>query len=86
MLQNLNGNNESSESASPSSLGSNNSTHNKAPGSHLHQKGSINQLNLSSATFVANVQQNSLVNSGLNDFTPELTKQVRVFGTIFTLK
>lgn len=37
-LQLQNGSAESSESASTSSLGSNNSSHNKAPGSHLQQQ------------------------------------------------
>lgn len=71
MLQN--GSGESCESASTSSVGSNNS-HSKAPGSQLHQKNNLFQNNLN-----INGNSNQTTTSGSSafpDFTDDLTKQV----------
>lgn len=76
MLQN--GSGESCESASTSSVGSNNS-HSKAPGSQLHQKNNLFQNNL---TINGNSNQTATsgsVNSAFPDFTDDLTKQVNIY-------
>ncbi|CAO1425624.1 unnamed protein product [Diamesa serratosioi] len=65
-----NGNAESSESASTSSIGSNNSSHNKAPGAQLHQhknmnntiSNSINSNGINSLQSTINNNSNSLLN------------------------
>lgn len=83
MLQN--GSGESCESASTSSVGSNNS-HSKAPGSQLQQKNHIfqnninNNCNQSSAGVVGGGASGSVNVSAamaqFADFTPDLSKQV----------
>uniref|UniRef100_U5ER14 Putative ring finger protein unkempt log isoform 1 n=1 Tax=Corethrella appendiculata TaxID=1370023 RepID=U5ER14_9DIPT len=78
-----NGSAESSESASTSSLGSNNSSHNKAPGSQLQQK---NSNSLSSTSNQSNIQSTTITNNTTNSivtnnypaevYSAELTKQL----------
>lgn len=79
----MNGNAESSESASTSSLGSNHSSHNKAPGAQLHHQKSIqNHLNhTTNNSNLLNSIQTSLNNTtnSFNDFKPDLAKQVDIY-------
>ncbi|XP_055699769.1 putative E3 ubiquitin-protein ligase UNKL isoform X4 [Phlebotomus papatasi] len=67
-----NGSGESSESASTSSLGSNGS-HNKAPGSQLHQKMNVFSSNLNNNC--QNVNANSSM-TPFSDLAPEINKQL----------
>lgn len=79
-----NGNAESSESASTSSIGSNNSSHNKAPGAQLHQhknmnnttiSNSINSNGINSLQSTINNNSNSLLNP-YGEYSTDVTKQV----------
>ncbi|XP_063703303.1 RING finger protein unkempt isoform X2 [Culicoides brevitarsis] len=82
-FMNLNGNAESSESASTSSIGSNHSSHNKAPGAQLHHHkiGSLSQqfqnnhlTNHTNSNLINNMYSN---NTSFNDFTKaDVTKQL----------
>lgn len=83
-----NGSAESSESASTSSIGSNNSSHNKAPGSELHQKSINSSLALSNTlnstvngstinSLQSTINSNSnMLSNPFQEFSPEVSKQV----------
>ncbi|KAG5674006.1 hypothetical protein PVAND_003999 [Polypedilum vanderplanki] len=86
-----NGSAESSESASTSSIGSNNSSHNKAPGSQLHSKSINNSLALSNtlnsningstisslqSTINSNSNNSNLLSNPFQEFSPEVSKQI----------
>jgi len=87
-----NGSAESSESASTSSIGSNNSSHNKAPGAQLHHHKTINalsnNLNLNAnvngsisslqSTINSNSNNSNLMHNPFQEFSPEVSKQVCV--------
>lgn len=73
-----NGSSESCESASTSSIGSNNSHNNtsKAPGAQLqHKNSSLYQNSLSNGGKATSIVSNSTIPS-FPDFTPDLRKQV----------
>lgn len=87
-----NGSAESSESASTSSIGSNNSSHNRAPGSQLHHPKSVNSLTISNtlnstmngstisslqSTINSNSNNSNLLSNPFQEFSPEVSKQVR---------
>jgi len=96
-----NGSAESSESASTSSIGSNNSSHNKAPGSQLQPKSSIhnslahsNTLNsningsaISSlqSTINSNSNNSNLLSNPFQEFSPEVSKQVSSYIILFII-
>lgn len=86
-----NGSAESSESASTSSIGSNNSSHNRAPGAHLHHKGlnhsMLSSNNMSStmngstisslqSTINSNTNNSNMLSNPFQEFSPEVSKQV----------
>jgi E3 ubiquitin-protein ligase UNKL len=86
-----NGSAESSESASTSSIGSNNSAHNRAPGAQLHHPKSINNslmlsntmnsLNGSTisslqSTINSNSNNSNMLSNAFQEFSPEVSKQV----------
>jgi hypothetical protein len=83
-----NGSAESSESASTSSIGSNNSSHNRAPGSQLHHPKSVNNsMTLNStmngstisslqSTINNNSNNSNLLSNAFQEFSPEVSKQV----------
>lgn len=72
-----NGSSESCESASTSSIGSNNSHNNtsKAPGAQLQHKNSLYPNSLSNGGKATSIVSNSTIPS-FHDFTPELRKQL----------
>ncbi|CRL05851.1 CLUMA_CG019047, isoform A [Clunio marinus] len=87
-----NGSAESSESASTSSIGSNNSSHNRAPGAQLHHQKSVNSsLALSNtvnstmngstisslqSTINNNSNNSNLLSNPFQEFSPEVSKQI----------
>ncbi|XP_070491136.1 RING finger protein unkempt isoform X14 [Chironomus tepperi] len=86
-----NGSAESSESASTSSIGSNNSSHNKAPGSQLQPKSIHSSLALSNtlnsningsaisslqSTINSNSNNSNLLSNPFQEFSPEVSKQI----------
>lgn len=89
-----NGSAESSESASTSSIGSNNSSHNRAPGSQLHHpKSANNSLAISNtlnstmngstisslqSTINSNSNNSNMLSNPFQEFSPEVSKQVTV--------
>lgn len=93
-----NGNADSSESASTSSIGSNNSSHNRAPGAQLHHPKSVNSslalsntmnstLNGSTisslqSTINSNSNNSNLLSNPFQEFSPEVSKQVKAFTTM----
>lgn len=73
-----NGSSESCESASTSSIGSNNSHNNasKAPGAQLqHKSNSLYHNSLSNGGKATSIVSNSTI-ANFHDFTPDLRKQV----------
>lgn len=88
-----NGSAESSESASTSSIGSNNSSHNRAPGAQLHHPKSVNSsLTISNtmngstisslqSTINSNSINSNMLSNPFQEFSPEVSKQVK-FSTL----
>lgn len=90
-----NGSAESSESASTSSIGSNNSSHNRAPGSQLHHPKSINSslvisntinctmngstISSLQSTINSNSNNSNMLSNPFQEFSPEVSKQVKYF-------
>lgn len=88
-----NGSAESSESASTSSIGSNNSSHNRAPGAQLHHPKSVNSslafsntmnstlngtISSLQSTINSNSNNSNMLSHPFQEFSPEVSKQVRV--------
>ena len=87
-----NGSAESSESASTSSIGSNNSSHNRAPGSQLHHPKSVNSslaisntlnstmngstISSLQSTINSNSNNSNMLSNPFQEFSPEVSKQV----------